>query len=111
MTGVAVCSNILYVFIFRNQLVVSMVGEIIKPQHVLFVDDGMTGQDAVNAVKGFMQYIKFDGVILTKMDGDARGGAALSIREVTGSPILFVGTGERIEAFERFHRAFLFGAC
>lgn len=77
--------------------------DILKPHHILFVADGMTGQDAVNAVQGFMNYVEFDGVILTKMDGDARGGAALSIREVTGKPIIFVGNGERIEAFDQFH--------
>jgi len=81
----------------------SMVAEVLNPRHVLFVADGMTGQDAVNAVTGFLQYIEFDGVILTKMDGDARGGAALSIREVTGKPVLFVGTGESIDSFEVFH--------
>ena len=81
----------------------SHVRDIIQPHHILFVADGMTGQDAVNAVQGFMNYVEFDGVILTKMDGDARGGAALSIREVTGKPILFVGNGERIDAFEQFH--------
>jgi len=81
----------------------SLVRDILKPLHILFVADGMTGQDAVNAVEGFQRYVEFDGVILTKMDGDARGGAALSIREVTGKPILFVGNGERIEAFEQFH--------
>ncbi len=79
------------------------VRDILNPHHVLFVADGMTGQDAVNAVEGFMKYIEIDGVILTKMDGDARGGAALSLREVTGKPILFVGTGERIEAFTQFY--------
>jgi signal recognition particle subunit SRP54 len=79
------------------------VKDILQPHHVLFVADGMTGQDAVNAVEGFLKYIEIDGVILTKMDGDARGGAALSLREVTGKPILFVGTGERIGAFEQFH--------
>ncbi len=81
----------------------SDITDILKPHHVIFVADAMTGQDAVNAVKGFMNYVEFDGVILTKIDGDARGGAALSIREVTGEPILFVGNGERIEAFEQFH--------
>ncbi len=75
----------------------------LKPQHLLFVADAMTGQDAVNAVKGFMDYVTFDGVVLTKIDGDARGGAALSIREVTGKPILFAGHGERIDAFDSFH--------
>jgi len=81
----------------------SDVANILKPDHVLFVADGMTGQDAVNAVQGFMRYVEFDGVILTKMDGDARGGAALSIKEVTGKPLMFVGNGERIDAFEQFH--------
>jgi len=81
----------------------SRVKEVLNPQHVLFVADGMTGQDAVNAVEGFTRYIEFDGVILTKLDSDARGGAALSIRHVTGKPILFVGTGERIDAFEMFY--------
>lgn len=81
----------------------SKVASILNPHHVFFVADGMTGQDAVNAVEGFMKYIEFDGVILTKMDGDARGGAALSIKEVTGKPILYVGTGERVEAFEQFY--------
>ena len=81
----------------------SDVADILKPDHVLFVADGMTGQDAVNAVQGFMAYVEFDGVILTKIDGDARGGAALSIKEVTGKPLMFVGNGERIDAFEQFH--------
>jgi signal recognition particle subunit SRP54 len=81
----------------------SRMKSILHPQHVLFVADGMTGQDAVNAVGGFIRYLDIDGVILTKMDGDARGGAALSLCEVTGKPILFVGTGERVEAFEQFH--------
>ncbi len=76
---------------------------VLNPHHILFVVDGMTGQDAVNAVKGFLQYVEFDGVILTKLDSDARGGAALSIRYVTGKPILFVGTGERIDSFDVFH--------
>lgn len=79
------------------------VKDILQPHHVLFVADGMTGQDAVNAVEGFRKYIDIDGVILTKMDGDARGGAALSLREVTGKPILFIGTGERTSAFEQFY--------
>lgn len=81
----------------------SIVNDMLQPHHILFVADGMTGQDAVNAVQGFMRSVELDGVILTKMDGDARGGAALSIKEVTQKPILFVGTGERIEAFEQFH--------
>ena len=81
----------------------SKVRKILNPHHVLFVADGMTGQDAVNAVEGFMEYIEIDGVILTKLDSDARGGAALSLRYVTGKPILFVGIGERVDAFEIFH--------
>ena len=81
----------------------SKVRNILNPHHVLFVADGMTGQDAVNAVEGFIEFIEFDGVILTKLDSDARGGAALSIRHVTGKPILFVGTGERIDALDIFY--------
>ncbi len=81
----------------------SDIADILNPDHVLFVADGMTGQDAVNAVQGFMAHVEFDGVILTKMDGDARGGAALSIKEVTGKPLMFIGNGERIDAFEQFH--------
>jgi signal recognition particle subunit SRP54 len=79
------------------------VRSVLNPHHMIFVADGMTGQDAVTAVEGFLKYIEIDGVILTKVDGDARGGAALSLREVTGKPILFVGTGERVSAFEQFH--------
>jgi signal recognition particle subunit SRP54 len=80
-----------------------VVHDAVRPNHVLFVADGMTGQDAVNAATGFKEIIDFNGVILTKIDGDARGGAALSIRSVTGRPIYYVGTGERIEAFEQFY--------
>ncbi|MBN2365304.1 MAG: signal recognition particle protein [Calditrichaeota bacterium] len=75
----------------------------LKPQEILFVADGMTGQDAVNAAKEFLERLDFDGVVLTKMDGDARGGAALSIREVTQRPIKFVGIGEKPDAIEPFH--------
>lgn len=67
----------------------------IKPTHILFVCDSMTGQDAVNSAKEFNTQLGFDGVILTKLDGDARGGAALSIKAVTGKPIKFVGVGEK----------------
>lgn len=81
----------------------SRVRSVLNPHHVLFVADGMTGQDAVNAVEGFCAYLEIDGVILTKLDGDARGGAALSLREVTGKPILYAGIGERVAAFEPFH--------
>ncbi len=75
----------------------------VKPNEILFVADGMTGQDAVNAAKQFMDRLDFDGVVLTKMDGDARGGAALSIRSVTDRPIKFMSTGEKLEAIEPFH--------
>jgi len=79
------------------------VREILQPKEVLFVADAMTGQDAVNIAKSFNEKIGIDGVILTKMDGDARGGAALSIKEVTGKPIKFIGTGEKIDALEEFY--------
>jgi signal recognition particle subunit SRP54 len=74
----------------------------IKPHERLFVVDSMAGQDAVNAAKAFNDALSLTGVILTKADGDARGGAALSVRQVTGKPILFVGTGEKSEALELF---------
>lgn len=77
----------------------------INPQETLFVVDAMTGQDAVNTAKEFNQRLDFDGVVLTKLDGDTRGGAALSIRTVVDKPIKFVGTGEKLEALEVFHPA------
>lgn len=73
-----------------------------NPKEVLLVADAMTGQDAVNIAKSFNEQIGIDGIILTKMDGDARGGAALSIRSVTGKPIKFIGTGEKIDMLEPF---------
>lgn len=75
----------------------------IKPQETLFVVDSMTGQDAVNTAKEFNDRLDFDGVVLTKLDGDTRGGAALSIRTVVTKPIKFVGTGERLDALDLFH--------
>ncbi len=75
----------------------------IKPHEILLVADGMTGQDAVRIAAGFHEALGISGVVLTKMDGDARGGAALSIHGVTGAPIKFVGVGERIDALEPFH--------
>ncbi|HDL18642.1 MAG TPA: signal recognition particle protein [Bacteroidetes bacterium] len=75
----------------------------VSPNEILFVADGMTGQDAVKAAEEFMQQLDFNGVVLTKMDGDARGGAALSIKAVTGKPIMFFGTGEKFDALEIFH--------
>lgn len=75
----------------------------VRPQEILLVVDAMTGQDAVNVAENFDEALGVDGVILTKLDGDARGGAALSIREVTGKPIKFVGMGEKLEDLEPFH--------
>lgn len=75
----------------------------VKPQEILFVVDAMTGQDAVNTAKAFNDKLNFDGVILTKMDGDTRGGAALTIRAVVHKPIKFIGTGEKMEALDIFH--------
>lgn len=75
----------------------------LKPQEILFIADGMTGQDAVNAAQQFMDRLNFDGVVLTKMDGDARGGAALSIRAVTDRPIKFMSVGEKPDAIEPFY--------
>lgn len=75
----------------------------LKPQEILFIADGMTGQDAVNAAKQFLERLDFDGVVLTKMDGDARGGAALSIRSVTDRPIKFMSIGEKMDAIEPFY--------
>jgi signal recognition particle subunit SRP54 len=77
--------------------------EAIKPKEIIFVADAMTGQDAVNIAKNFQEQIGIDGIILTKMDGDARGGAALSIISVTGKPIKYIGTGEKIDMLEQFH--------
>src|SRR4051794_33928673 len=74
-----------------------------KPHDVLLVVDAMTGQDAVNVAEQFAEVTNFDGVILSKLDGDARGGAALSVKAVTGKPILYASTGEKLGDFERFH--------
>jgi signal recognition particle subunit SRP54 len=75
----------------------------VQPDQVYFVVDAMTGQDAVNSAKAFNDALELDGVILTKLDGDTRGGAALSVKHVTGVPIKFIGTGELVEALEEFH--------
>ena len=75
----------------------------VQPDQVYFVVDAMTGQDAVNSAKAFNDALSLDGVILTKLDGDARGGAALSVKAITGVPIKFVGVGETLEALEEFH--------
>jgi signal recognition particle subunit SRP54 len=76
---------------------------VLRPHHVLLVADAMTGQDAVNVAQGFHERLKLSGVILTKLDSDARGGAALSVRAVTGAPILFAAMGEKLDAFDVFH--------
>jgi signal recognition particle subunit SRP54 len=75
----------------------------VQPHEILFVVDAMTGQDAVNTAKAFHDRLNFDGVVLTKLDGDTRGGAALSIRSVVEKPIKFVGTGEKLDALEPFY--------
>jgi signal recognition particle subunit SRP54 len=75
----------------------------VQPHHIVFVADAMTGQEAANVAQGFHQRLNLSGVILTKLDSDARGGAALSVRAVTGAPILFAATGEKLDAFEVFH--------
>jgi signal recognition particle subunit SRP54 len=79
------------------------VHDAVQPHDVLLVVDAMTGQDAVNVAEQFAAAVQFDGVVMSKLDGDARGGAALSVRAVTGKPILFASTGEKLEQFERFH--------
>ncbi|MDY3112481.1 MAG: signal recognition particle protein [Porphyromonas sp.] len=82
---------------------ISSIKDAIRPDETLFVVDSMTGQDAVNTAAEFDKRLDFDGVILTKLDGDSRGGAALSIRSVVNKPIKFVGTGEKMEALQVFH--------
>ncbi|MGB2115972.1 MAG: signal recognition particle protein [Flavobacteriaceae bacterium] len=82
---------------------ISNIHSAISPQETLFVVDAMTGQDAVNTAKSFNDVLNFDGVILTKLDGDTRGGAAISIKSVVHKPIKFIGTGEKMEAIDVFH--------
>jgi len=82
---------------------IAAVKEAVQPNEILFVVDAMTGQDAVNTAKAFNEKLNFDGVVLTKLDGDTRGGAALSILSVVNKPIKFVGTGEKMEAMDVFH--------
>ena len=84
---------------------IAAIKQAITPSETLFVVDAMTGQDAVNTAKEFNDRLDFDGVVLTKLDGDARGGAALSIRSVVDKPIKFIGTGEKMEALDVFHPA------
>jgi signal recognition particle subunit SRP54 len=82
---------------------VRLISESVRPTETLFVVDSMAGQDAVNAARAFGSALSLTGVVLTKTDGDARGGAALSVRQITGQPILFMGTGEKTDALESFH--------
>ncbi|MDR1584825.1 MAG: signal recognition particle protein [Prevotellaceae bacterium] len=82
---------------------IAAIKKAVQPQEILFVVDSMTGQDAVNTAKEFNDRLDFDGVVLTKLDGDTRGGAALSIRSVVNKPIKFVGTGEKMDALDVFH--------
>lgn len=82
---------------------VADIKELVKPTEVLFVVDSMTGQDAVNSAKSFNDKVDFDGIVLTKLDGDSRGGCALSIREVVGKPIKFISTGEKLDAIDIFY--------
>ena len=82
---------------------IAAVKSAIQPQETLFVVDSMTGQDAVNTAKAFNDRLDYDGVVLTKLDGDTRGGAALTIKSVVNKPIKFVGTGEKMEALDVFH--------
>ena len=82
---------------------ITAVKDAVKPNEILFVVDSMTGQDAVNTAKEFNDRLNFDGVVLTKLDGDTRGGAALSIRSVVDKPIKFVGTGEKMDTLDIFH--------
>ena len=84
---------------------ISNVHKAINPQETLFVVDAMTGQDAVNTAKAFNEKLNFDGVVLTKLDGDTRGGAAISIKSVVNKPIKFIGTGEKMDAIDVFHPA------
>lgn len=81
----------------------SEIKKVTNPTEILFVADGMTGQDAVNTAQAFLKQLDLTGVVLTKMDGDSRGGAAISVRAVTGKPIKFISTGEKFDAIEHFH--------
>ena len=83
---------------------IAAIKKAINPDEILFVVDSMTGQDAVTVAQTFDEALGIDGVLMSKMDGDARGGAALSVKAVTGKPIKFIGTGEKLGDIEPFHR-------
>ena len=87
--------------LFRSEI--ARIKDAIRPNEILFVVDAMTGQDAVNTAKAFNDRLDFNGVVLTKLDGDTRGGAALSIKSVVQKPIKFVGTGEKLDALDIFY--------
>src|SRR2546421_2038437 len=108
--GISECKDVLIVDtsgrLHVDQELMAELAEIkraIKPHDVLLVVDAMTGQDAVNVAEQFAETVQFDGVVMTKLDGDARGGAALSVKALTGKPIMFASTGEKLDQFERFH--------
>ena len=82
---------------------IAQISDAVEPDHTFLVVDAMTGQDAVNTAEAFHATLELDGIILTKLDGDARGGAALSVKEVVGRPIAFASTGEKLEDFDQFH--------
>ena len=82
---------------------IQQIADMVDPDEIIFVADGMTGQDAVNSAQAFHEALPLSGIILTKMDGDSRGGAAVSIREVTGKPIKFIGTSEKLDGLDVFH--------
>jgi len=84
---------------------VGAVRELVKPHETLLVADSLTGQDAVNIARSFNERVQVTGIVLTRIDGDARGGAALSMRAITGAPIKFLATGEKLDALEAFHPA------
>jgi signal recognition particle subunit SRP54 len=84
-------------------LEVEAIRDAVRPGEILFVVDSMTGQDAVNTARVFHERLTFDGAVLTKMDGDSRGGAAISLRATVGKPIKFISTGEKLDALEKFH--------
>jgi signal recognition particle subunit SRP54 len=82
---------------------VADIKQLVTPDEILFVVDSMTGQDAVNSAKAFNEHVAYDGIVLTKMDGDAKGGCALSIRSVVGKPIKFISDGEKLDALDIFY--------
>ena len=98
-----ILSKNISIFFANEKNEIKNIKEATNPSEILFVVDSMTGQDAVNTAKAFNDVLNFDGVILTKLDGDTRGGAALTIRSVVKKPIKFVGTGEKLDALDIFY--------